>query len=375
MDFLDNTQENIDFSKEYWRLDKLTDLRSTIPKIVENQLGYEHAKIQTFLKRAFTRNIFNIVRLGKSPFHDLIKAKDLISDKDVEDLFSNKIIEKTYDLNWTWLDKDLEKIYKGPTRRLSKVFIKVKFDGKYVILRGNDKPIKISKIQYDNAKKNYILDKFDIEIFHNYLYLVAARYIKIGSTNHHCSLPPSVITFSLSKMELFGSPINTCSEQYCSPFYDIEKVFGSAGSFFTFELSSGIYSLDPPYDDDIMACAMERAIEMLETVKNITFICCIPVWDQESQIKHGFKVHAKENFRALSIAQESKFLCSSEVLEKQLYPFYHYFLDQYIGVSNTHLLVLSNNNNYQLTAHDIKGKWEQLVKESPRNMGLVKNIM
>ncbi len=372
MEHPDNPEDDIDFEMEHWKLDKLTILRNIIPKRVEKQVGYEHPKIQTFLKRAFTRNIFNIVRLGKSPFHDLIFAQELITKEDERDLFSNPTVFKDGELDWKWLDKKLKMIHEGPFEKLKSVPIHIKFDGKYVnMTRGDlvkEKPIKISIVQYNRAKSIFTL-KMNLDLFHKYLFLISSRYAKIGSTNNHCSMPPRVIDFTMSKMELFGSPINTCSQQYCSPFYDIEYIFGSAGTFFNFEFSPGVYSLDPPYDDTIMTEAIKRAIEALENIKEITFICCIPVWDEVSQKKYNLPLHRKGDFKAFELAEQSGFLSSNEVLDRSEHPFYHYFLDQYIGVSHTHLLVLSNNNNYQLTARDIKDKWTEIVKESPRNIG------
>jgi hypothetical protein len=52
--------------------------------------------------------------------------------------------------------------------------------------------------------------------------------------------------------ECFGSMFNHYYKYYCSMFYDIEKYFGSCGSFFSVKTKKGIFMANPPYDDTLL---------------------------------------------------------------------------------------------------------------------------
>lgn len=414
----------INFDYEFWILDQLTNLRRDIPKFIIKQLtniniNIDKNNISRYMKRAFTRNIFNIVKNGKNPFIDDLIYTDFIIDSDLKEILFDEHIKL---LDFTWLIDDLSRIKRIRTTfntrignygsksiklvqlaspiynddvikasysnnsntSIDKKKIRQEFgndaiyfsvndnklipdtnqSSKFIQLINGDRTVIISRVQYNRAYKLFFHTRKvqrDLIFFHNILFLVAYRYVKIGCTNQHCSIPPNVLLFTKSKMELFGSPLNTSLIQYCSPFHDIERYFGSCGTFFNYNLAPGVYNLDPPYDYNVMKDAMLKVVHCLNTIKDITFICCIPVWDKTSQIEKGFFIHHADKFEPLDIAKDSGYLKSHDILDKNEYPFYNFYLDIYIAVSNTHLLILSNDNNYQLSIQDIKDKWKTVT--------------
>lgn len=192
------------------------------------------------------------------------------------------------------------------------------------------------------------------------------QYKSCGGHNNHCSVPPEVIKFTRAKTELFGSPFNTCLEQYCSPFYDIECHFGSLGSFFNFEFQTGTYIMNPPYDEVLMDRAVDRILHVLSgsdksggSGKEITIIVVFPLWDRTSQIEHR-GTHYDKDFAAYEKLKSSKFLTSAQVLNHNTHKFYDYFVADYTPVADAHLMVLSNTI-YQLTAVEIANYWAEHV--------------
>ena len=98
--------------------------------------------------------------------------------------------------------------------------------------------------------------------------------------------------------ECFASPLNVSSETslgYCSIHYDVDKPFGSHGSFFCFHPRSGSYMCNPPFLESVvarMACHIENLLDRAETGKRaLSFIVIIKkdkmssAWQQLSKSK------------------------------------------------------------------------------------------
>ena len=82
--------------------------------------------------------------------------------------------------------------------------------------------------------------------------------------------------------ECFASAFNHYFDKYYSAFPDLEKFFGSRGSFFqanlTREPQDMTYYVNPPFDESLMELAVDRVLELLKTssVSEARFIFTVP---------------------------------------------------------------------------------------------------
>ena len=78
--------------------------------------------------------------------------------------------------------------------------------------------------------------------------------------------------------ECFASVFNRYYDNYCSMFYDLEKHFGSCGSFMALKIKAGYYMANPPYDENLldkMYTCVTRALHD----SNVVILMSIPLWD------------------------------------------------------------------------------------------------
>ena len=334
-------------------------LREKLPHEVQGQLVTGRSsiasRIQVYFKRAFIRWIFNVIRRGKNPFTEKLIADDFISEHDLNYFFQKYPSLIRSQLDWKWLNDDFERINQIPS--MSRDVPLEKFvSGDRVILSYGGRIQTISLKQYENAKRlSVINDQFlDARVM-----ILLSRYEACGSTHNHCAVPPRVVKYANIRTELFGSPFNTCLDQYCSPFSDIECDFGSLGSFFDFEMGTGVYLMNPPYDEELIQDAMTIVIQRLRTKCEITVIVVFPVWDAESQESHKGKVFSNKKFQALETAETSGFVKSQCLLTYTKHKFYDYYQDKMIAVADTHLIIMSNTR-CNLTAHELSVEWAQI---------------
>lgn len=354
---------SLEFSKEYWIAKQFATIPESIIDYLKSIIENHNAHISKYFNRAFTRWMFNVIRNGKNPFKESIKANELIIEQDLEYFFRTKEIPRP-ELNWNWLDKKLESIFTGFDGSIVVKSINVRMEegSSFVFFDIEGTTFKISSRQYELALAKFrtFQEKKSDDMFNEYLAILIARYITIGTTNNHCSVPPHVISFCGIKTELFGSPLNTTADQYCSPMYDLERYFGSVGSFFDFDICSGTYLLNPPYDESIINASVKKIFDVLETSKEITVIVVLPIWDIETQIIMERKSPNVE-FPIISIIKDSKYMKSHRILGCNTHKFYNYYVDEYLPVTDTHLFVLSNTN-YNLTAFEIAKEWETKLR-------------
>jgi hypothetical protein len=185
----------------------------------------------------------------------------------------NKILKKIGDKIIRY-SKIIDKLYNSPSK-LSKYqyifnieqnnnFINLKFkinNTKKKDIQDYNLGIKKSIIQHLIKRYNltnyndYITEKPLDDKFYELVFILYTRYKTLQSGNNQSSILPSLKLLLKKylniKVELFGSAINT-SNKYCSLFYDIEKYFGSMGNFFNIDIIKGYYSINPPYEDNII---------------------------------------------------------------------------------------------------------------------------
>lgn len=334
-------------------------LRKTFGKEIGERIGIANNKLNIYFERAFIRWIFNIVMIGLNPFKDLITADMFVSSQDV-DYFAKKHGYRSNfsTFSWQWLTDKFETIYNIngiPAGITTRIMLEQKVVLTYNWPRIEKVSYSFPTQMYQRAVKLYTgdLDKMD-----DLILLLVSRYDACGTTNNHCSVPPGLISFCDVTTEMFGSPLNTCARQYCSPFPDIEMHFGSLGSFFNpkLEFSTGVYLMNPPYDEDIMSFAVQKTITALKSKAELTIIVVLPVWDPESQKSIEGKTNFNKKFEALDTITSCGYMKSKLILSFANYPFFDYYLNNYVKVTDTHLIVLSNTN-CELNVVDIAHQW------------------
>jgi hypothetical protein len=113
------------------------------------------------------------------------------------------------------------------------------------------------------------------ELYDDYIFCLLFRYSYMDADNQQLAIIYIIKNMFKSygvNFELFGSGINTICDNYCSLFYDIEKYFGSNGSFFDIQIDSGIYWCNPPYDETIMTNVGIKLTSILKTNSKVVFL-------------------------------------------------------------------------------------------------------
>lgn len=179
-----------------------------------------------------------------------------------------------------------------------------------------------------------------------------SRYQYLGGLNNSLSIPPHILDLFPSH-ELFGTPLNTHTS-FCSPFQD-ESVFSSHGSFFSFENydDETVYFANPPFDDAFCSLVADRLLEQLQR-KSFRLIVIIPVWDTDEQKKYGLKDFSLP-FDCYRRLVQSPYFLEDHFLEKEKYPFFNYFSQKNVYISNVHLINLGK----PVDTKQIKEAWTQ----------------
>lgn len=307
----------------FWEQDLKED--SVIPFLAEKRYKYFLECINFYLKKSFAENI-------------------------LQDL-KNKINSEFYKLYQNFKNK------KNINLRIKKKII-----GSYIKLETEFEnkiySIDIKKKLYKQLKKKYKYFNKDNN-YKKYIFCLCFRYFYIDASNQQLAIIPQ-IKKKFKKIgvnfELFGSAINTFSKYYCSLYYDIEKFFGSRGSFFNIILKEGIYWCNPPYNNDIMTDCSLKLIKSLDN-NNIGFLITIPIWDQETKkyIKDKIlfnynKEKNKELFKDYPIYYNLKDYIKYELIIPQFkIPYYNYKEDQFINAIDTYIIFISNNIETKLS--------------------------
>lgn len=125
--------------------------------------------------------------------------------------------------------------------------------------------------------------------FLRHLYCCLARYETIKGAGYQCAMPPVAFDAAHNELRLgmtvecFASPFNCRYRNYCSAFPDLERKFGSLGSFFdddSFFPTSGSFEANPPFVPEIMWAMNDKLQRLLESpkAKTLSFLVIVPVW-------------------------------------------------------------------------------------------------
>ena len=267
-----------------------------------------------------------------------IKNKKYIFHKTIKNIIINKMVElaqKYLNLDRLW-DKNLQKdIISNYTKKYnikkynintiyedSILFLKKKIIpiyNYYCVVRNDYIPTDIKKFQikYINNILSFtadkIVDKIDISIhptrykrlldlynkhntkstyFHNYLYALVRRnrtiywQYKVFFGN---SIPQNVFNYwrsicSGNIYECFADPFNCYLDKYYSAFYDVDKAFGSLGSFFDNPPKTGCAIAHPPTEKHFLEATIKKVLSEIKKNK-VVYILGMPIWPAYMRVK------------------------------------------------------------------------------------------
>ena len=219
--------------------------------------------------------------------------------------------------------------------------------------------ILIPKDIYEKLKYRFTgsIEKIDI-----YIWTIIYRYQLLGSNNNQLGVLPKILMkmqkhFNLN-FECFASAINSTFDSYCSIYYDIEKYFGSNGSFFNINPISGTYGFNPPYQKEVMDKGMYKILENLKVAdtnnKKLTFIITIPIWDKLGKkimkYNHPEKIEKPiieyDEFMSLKYVFDSKYFKAKLMIPKDKFTYldHNFHLYKNVTIQHTYILVLSTCN-------------------------------
>ncbi len=213
-------------------------------------------------------------------------------------------------------------------------------------------PIKI----YEKLANNFTGQK---NKFDDYLWSIIFRYQLLGSNNHQLAVLPNIMDLMRQdyklNFECFASSINSTFPNYCSIYWDLEKHFGSVGSFFNIVPVKGTFGFNPPYQKDIIELGINKLLYFLkETNEELTFIITIPIWDLEGRNKMKELYNnelEKQNidygdFSIISHVKNSEYFRGIRLIPKEKFTYIDHNFELYKNktIQNTYVIMLSNKN-------------------------------
>ena len=238
-------------------------------------------------------------------------------------------------------------------------------------------PFKIRDKRQENIINNilipeYIYDKLknkftgDMNYIDSYIWTIIYRYQLLGSNNNQLGVLPGVLDkmktdFNLN-YECFASAINSTFDKFCSIYYDVEKYFGSQGSFFNMTPISGTYGFNPPYQKDVMDKGIENILKSLKKAdidnKELSFIITIPIWDKLGKkiMKYTYPekivkpIIEYNEFSTIKLIFNSIYFKAKLMVSKDKFTYldHNFHLYKNVTIQHTYILVLSTTNyNFQ----------------------------
>jgi hypothetical protein len=320
----------------------------------------------------FLPNNYNNVNFLKIIFNDLIKFDKNIVNSDEKINFILDNLVNTYGYNLDLLNNYKKSNYFNKNKRnfILKLNLKnkdykgdfYKFNIKFIFSINNTKlsnildNLYIPVSVYERIKKRYTGEKNNMD---EYIWIILFRYCLLGSNNHQLGILPDVLDKMKNDLNLnfecFASSLNSYLPNYCSIYYDVEKYFGSKGSFFNLKPHYGTYSFNPPYQIDIINRGINILFNHLEEAfkngKELNFIITIPIWDKIGKdfIKNNYNFDLKKeidygNFKIIDQVKQSKFFLGLRMIYKDNFTYLDHGYNVYkdVTIQNTYVIVLSS---------------------------------
>lgn len=226
---------------------------------------------------------------------------------------------------------------------------------------------KINNLKHTNIINNvlipcYVYDKLKNKysgpdkMLDTYVWIIIYRYQLLGSNNHQLAVVPQVLdkmsqVFNLN-FECFASSINSITSNYCSLYYDVEKYFGSCGSFFNSFPTKGTFSFNPPYQTDVICRGVNKLFKLLDkATDDLTFIITIPIWDNEGKEIMNKKYNSKPcsnidygDFEIIKDINDSIYFKAKKMISKDDFTYldHNFHLYKNTTIQHTYIFILSN---------------------------------
>lgn len=285
-------------------------------------INFKIEKILNLVKSNY-QNIFNIIyKYRNSKYYDNNKdsyqiTKDIfIIDRDNKEYFFYKF---NIDVNFKIYNKRLKNILNN---------------------------ILIPKQIYENLKNRYT-GKYKLD---NIIWIILFRYQLLGSNNHQLGVLPEILNEMKQDIglnfECFASAINSTNNYFCSIYYDVEKYFGSKGSFFKLEPIEGTFGFNPPYQKEIIEDGIEKLFTFLDKENKLTFVITIPIWDKKGKEKMNEKsIIDYGDFKIIEKMENSKFFKGKLMIDKENFTYldHNYQLLKNKTIQHTYIFILSND--------------------------------
>lgn len=230
----------------------------------------------------------------------------------------------------------------------------------------------IAKIKANvNLPDNLAVDELIFCLYYRYSYLDAEnQQLSI------CEQIKNIYKKIGFNFELFGSAINTTSDNYCSLFYDIEKFFGSYGNFFEIQIKKGLFTCNPPFDNTIMNNTGKKIIQAIEQPKSkVAFVITIPIWDNVTQqriknenIVDVIRNHANVNNSIYSdyevYCNLKPYICDEIIVPKNKIPYFNYKHFRYINAVDSYIIIIYSKNIDEKIKKQLHESFDEIIKLS-----------
>ena len=182
-----------------------------------------------------------------------------------------------------------------------------------------------------NSKNNPDLKKLKCD---ELITCIMIRYATIQSMGNQMGIPiPAKQQFRKCgiNFEGFASSLNHYYKYYCSMFYDLEKYFGSLGSFMNITYKRGLYMHNPPYEKKLLYNMVKIISESLEeSDAQMCFYFGAPIWS-----------HYPE-YTLPDIVHNSKFFKKEIFLPDQQFPWYDFIKESYATIPKSVRYIMAN---------------------------------
>jgi hypothetical protein len=188
------------------------------------------------------------------------------------------------------------------------------------------------------------------------LYLVLLRYLQVlDSGTHQLAMIYDEKAFDGLKIsvECYASPLNRSCDHFCGAFPDVDAMFqGYVSRFEDVVFQSGNnYTINPPYDAEVMEKSAEKVVTALSSVHNVTVFVTIPVWDYEGLLQayppssHRLFGHYKEyRYGAFEVLKHSKFVKKIVTYKRDDLPYWDAVNLKKVYPVASYLITLSSDN-------------------------------
>ena len=364
---------------------KIFSIKKSYPRTITNLLSswfFTLYSTYDFTEDPFFPNNFKNITPLRKTLLDFIKYDDTIVDYEtkIDTILNNLINEYSYSL--TNLEQYKKSDYYKSKNKKYEITVKKIYqtrDGKDIMFYTFliTYPFKLRDKRQENIINNilipyYIYDKLKDRYtgpegrFNEYLWIIIYRYQLLGSNNNQLGVLPNVLDkmnneFNLD-FECFASSINATSKNYCSIYYDVEKYFGSSGSFFNLKSLSGTFGFNPPYQKEVMDKGIDKILSELTCANNnnrkLTFIITIPIWDKLGKKimkyshpeKNNLPIIEYEDFTSINTILKSNFFKAKLMVPKDKFTYldHNFHLYKNVTIQHTYILVVSNEKiDYQ----------------------------